>query len=279
MKTLLELTRLTELYLKEKGVPSPRLESEWLVAETLKIDRLTIYADFNRPITELEQKHLRDALTRRGKREPLQYILGEVSFLNCRLKVNSNVLIPRPETEILADKIIQSIDPKCSGTLWDICCGSGALGIALKKARPNLNVVLSDLSTKALKIARENAQLNEVAVTFLEGDLLEPFKGLKADFVVSNPPYVTEDEFKNLEPEVKCYEPKEALVSGATGDEFYQRFAVGLPSYLNEGARVWMELGPKDSEKYFKDLQWKSVLTELDLSGTPRYLMLVQNDS
>jgi release factor glutamine methyltransferase len=277
MKTLLEIARLSESYLKEKGVVSPRLEAEWLVASLLKIDRLTLYTDSDRPVTDDEQQLLRAALLQRGARVPLQYILGETSFLDCTLSVSESVLIPRPETELLAEKIIQAIPRGCKKIFWDICCGSGAIGIAVKKARPELKVTLSDLSTAALEVARENARKNGVEVEFLEGDLLAPFAGRKADYVVSNPPYVTLEEFEALEPEVKNYEPKGALVAGPTGLEFYERFAEGLPSYLNPEAIVWFELGPPETEKLFENPFWMKPKTEADYAGRARYLTLLQN--
>ena len=123
---------------------------------------------------------------------------------------------------------------------WDICCGSGCLGIGLKKAHPHLDVTLSDLSAEALALAKKNADLNELSVNFLSGDLLAPFAGKKADLVLCNPPYVTEEEYASLDPEVKNYEPKMALLGGLT---FYQRLSQELPKYLNPGAKIFLEIG------------------------------------
>lgn len=272
MKTILEITLLAADFLAKKGLASPRLEAEYLVAESLGMKRLEIYVDYDRPVTEAEQAKIRPYLERRGKREPLQYLFEEVSFLDCPFKVNPSVLIPRPETEILADKIVKEIKNPAGKILWDLCTGSGCLGISIKKKLPELTVVLSDLCPQALKVARENAALNQVDVEFLEGDLLVPFKGRRAHYVVSNPPYVTEDEYLSLEPEVKDFEPKSALVSGTTGKEFYQRLANELPYYLEPGGVVWMELGPADTETVFTDSFWKERFTEPDWSGQPRFL-------
>ncbi len=147
----------------------------------MKVPRLQLYMDFERPLNQPELDLCRARLVRRGKGEPLQYIRGEIEFLDCLIKLTPAVLIPRQETEILVDKIIGRLKrQELSGKiLWDVCCGSGCIGIALKKKFPTLQVVLSDLSSEALQVARENAQANGVDVSFMQGDLLNPFAGKK----------------------------------------------------------------------------------------------------
>lgn len=247
------------------------------MAEVLGVNRLALYTDAQKPLSDQEIDKLRSALKRRGAREPLQYILGEVKFLDVTLKVDPRVLIPRPETEILADKIIKAIPQDSEKVFWDICAGSGAIGLAVKKARPRLKVTLADISPQALEVARENARLNGLEVEFLEGDFLAPFKGRKADYAASNPPYISEKEYLTLEPEVKNFEPVGALVSGGTGREFYERFNRDAPSYLNPEAIVWLELGPAGTEKIFENDSWSEVKMELDYSSLPRYLTMMRN--
>jgi release factor glutamine methyltransferase len=209
----------------------------------------------------------------------LQYIHGQVEFFSCHFKVTRDVLIPRQETEILIDKIYQELSPLSlhGKKLWDLCTGSGCMGIALKKKLPSLEVTLSDLSNGALAIAKENANLNEVVVNFLQGDLLAPFQGKKTDFVVCNPPYISENEFQTLDSEVKNFEPRMALVSGNSGLEFYERLAKELPSFLNRGAKVWLEIGAGQGNallSLFDKGPWKQFRCEQDWAGHDRFFFL-----
>jgi release factor glutamine methyltransferase len=158
-----------------------------------------------------------------------------------------------------------------------VCCGSGCIGIALKKKFPHLEVHLSDISEEALTVAKENALKNQVDVTFHQGDLLAPFKGQMADIILCNPPYVSEKEFLLLDPSVKDFEPKLALVGDADGFGFYQRLAVELPEYLKAGGWVFLEMGctqKKGIETIFEDPIWQGSSSICDLSGRDRFFFL-----
>ncbi|MCB1113177.1 MAG: peptide chain release factor N(5)-glutamine methyltransferase [Chlamydiia bacterium] len=277
MKTTLELLELTESYLRDKQISSPKVEAQWLLAQVLKMDRLQLYTDAHKPVTESEVKKLRAALKRRGAREPLQYIIGETDFFNLTLKVTPDVLIPRPETEVLVEKILQAIPEDSNKVFWDICSGSGAIGLSVKKARPNLKVVLSDISNKALAVAKENAKINELEVEFLEGDLFFPFSERRTDFIASNPPYVSEKDYLTLEPEVREFEPKLALVGRDDGWEFYKRFEKECRSHLNPEAMIWLELGPENTKSLFENPFWEAIKEEVDYAGHSRYLTARQN--
>jgi release factor glutamine methyltransferase len=235
--------------LRRSGIQDPLREAEWLLANLLGISRGELYLQQGIvvPTQEWQKK-----IELRSQRVPLAYILGSVPFLDCMISVSPDVLIPRPETELLADKIIQELEGKDleRKVLFDVCTGSGCLAIALKKHLPDLTVIASDISNKALAKAQENAQNNGVQISFLQGDLLAPFFQ-KADFVVSNPPYIAKKEFLDLEPEVKK-EPIGALVSGPTGLEMYQRLARELPDYLNVPAKIWLEIGSDQGEEIQK---------------------------
>ena len=166
MKSLSEILRVSSAFLEEKGVaPSKRL-AEDLIASALGLKRLDLFM-------------------------PLAYIAGEVDFYGCKIRVDRRVLIPRHETEILVDQIAKRVE---KGRLWDLCTGSGCIGIALKKARPQLEVVLADLSAEALEVAKRNAAGNGVQVEICQGDLLTPFLGQTADCVVCTPPYIDSRE-------------------------------------------------------------------------------------
>lgn len=276
MKNILDVLTLSTDYLKQRGIANPRRQAEDLIADALQLKRLQLYVEFERPLNDLELDLCRKNLSRRGKGEPLQYIRGFVEFCDCRIQVTPDVLIPRQETELLAEKIIKDLSQvDCKGKiLWDVCAGSGSLGLAIKKRIPDLTVVLSDLSQAALELAKKNAQENKLDVQFLLGDLLEPFSGQTCDFFVCNPPYIAEGEFAGLDPEVKNFEPKGALIAGASGLEFYERLAKELPKYLKKGGRGWFELGTGQGEPVlalFSGSGWKDCRYEKDWSGHDRF--------
>ncbi len=243
MKTLLDILTLSANYLQQYGIQNPRRQAEELIADALGTQRLNLYMEFDRPLSENELDVCRKCLLRRAKGEPLQYIKGEMEFYGCRIFLNQSVLIPRQETEILVDKIVKQIEKedlrgKC---LWDVCCGSGCMGIALKKKFPQLKVVLSDVSKEALEMAQKNAVENQVEVEWLMGDLLHPFDQCQANYFVCNPPYIAEHEFSHLDVEVRNFEPRSALVSGTSGLEIYMRLAEELKGFLAPQAKVWFE--------------------------------------
>lgn len=279
MKTLGEVLKLAGTYLEEKGITRSQRVAEDLLAHQLRKKRLDLYMQFDRPLDENELTLFRALLLRRAKGEPLEQILGEVEFYGCHLKVTPDVLIPRPETEILLDKICKRLEGEnLEGKVaWDVCTGSGCLGLGLKKKFPELNVVLSDLSKKALEIAKINACQNAVDVSFLEGDLLTPFAGKKADIFITNPPYISQNEFDALDFEVRNFEPKMALLGGDRGLEFYERLAKELPEHLNPRARVFFEIGFQQGKpilSLFSENCWSIKFFETDFSGHDRFFFL-----
>ncbi len=273
MKTLGEILNLSVQHLKERQVPRARRMAEELLAHHLGLKRLDLYMQFDRPMLESELAAYRASLKRKIKGEPLEYILEKISFFHCQIEVSPAVLIPRQETEILLSKASQGVAPEMK-TAWDLCCGSGCLGIGLKKAHPDLEVTLSDLSESALALAKKNAVLNQVEVNFLHGDLLAPFAGKKADLILCNPPYVTEEEYAALDPEVKHYEPKMALVGGLT---FYERLSQELPNYLNPHAKLFLEIGASQGSavlSLFSAAYWKVKRVEKDWADHDRFFFL-----
>jgi release factor glutamine methyltransferase len=279
VKTLGEVLKLSIQYLESKKVARARRSVEEIIAHLLQINRVDLYMQFDRPLEEKELSLIREFLRRSAHGEPLQYIFGEVSFYHCRFEVSPDVLIPRQETEILMDKVSQelkSMDLK-GKSAWDLCTGSGCLGIALKKTFPELEVALSDISPSALDIAKKNSERNRVSVSFYEGDFLAPFKGQKTDFILCNPPYVSEKEYLELEREVRDFEPERALVGGATGLEFYERLAGELAPFLFPRARIFLEIGAGQGEpvsSFFKEKIWKNKRIEKDWAGHDRFFFL-----
>lgn len=279
MKTLGEVLQISIAYLKEKHIENPRRQAEAIFSQVLGLDRLNLYMNFDRPLSEPELDACREALKRRGKGEPFEYIFPEIEFYGCKIKITPAVIIPRQETEILLDKavsLLKDLDLK-GKTAWDVCCGSGCLGIGLKKRFPDLQVVLSDLSPEALEVAKENARRNQIELDFRQGDLLAPFAGQKADIFFCNPPYLSETEYPALDREVRDFEPKRALVSGPTGLEFYERLSNELKNYLNPGAKVFFEIGTGQGEALhalFTASCWKTKLLEKDWAGHDRFFFL-----
>ncbi len=279
MKTLGEVLNLSAQFLKEKGCQRSRRTAEELIGFILKIKRLDLYMQFDRPIVEGELELLRPLLKRAAKGEPLEYITNEVSFYHCTLSVTLDVLIPRPETEILVDSACKQLqkEPLEGKVAWDLCTGSGCIGIAVKKACPQLTMTLSDLSSKALAVAGDNAQRNSVEVELLHGDLLAPFAGRTADFIFCNPPYISSQEFLTLDPSVKDFEPSTALVGGEDGLAFYRRLNEELTPHLNPGAKVYFEIG-RGQGKALLDLfsgpKWKNPRIEKDWAGHDRFFFL-----
>lgn len=279
MKTLLEVLRLSSEHLENKGVESSRREAEELIADALNLSRVDLYLNFDRPLSEQELSVVREKLARRAKGEPAAYIRGQVDFYHCRIHLSPSVLIPRQETEILVDKIVKelkfiSLEGK---RLLDLCCGSGCIGLALKREFPDLDVYLSDISKEALDIARKNAAENELDVSLFEGDLFQPFLNEKFDFIICNPPYVTASEYEGLSKEVKDFEPKTALLGGLDGLDIYRRLKDEFSFRLKPGGKAWLEIGASQGAALldiFSDPIYRKVLLEKDWAGHDRFISL-----
>ena len=277
MRSVLEVIKLSKEYLDDHKIEAPRLQAEELLAHLLGCKRLDLYMRHDRPLVEKELADLREMLKRRGRGEPLGYIFGRCEFLGCTLELSSAVLIPRQETEIMMAKIVEELGETKKLIAWDLCTGSGCLGIALKKHLPSLHVTLSDISSDALALAQKNAIKNNVEVSCVQGDLLAPFRGQKTDLLLCNPPYVREEEFAGLEREVREFEPKQALVSGPSGLEFYTRLARQLPPHLHPGAKIFFEIGAGQGEALFQLFSapcWKNKHLEKDWAGHDRFFFL-----
>ncbi|NDD58371.1 MAG: peptide chain release factor N(5)-glutamine methyltransferase [Chlamydiae bacterium] len=276
MKTLGEVYNLSVQFLEQKKIERSKFLVQALLTFVMGIDKLSLFMSFETPLQEVELSKIREYLSQIAKGKPIEQILGVIDFFDCRIFVSEDVLIPRPETEILVDMLAKEISENAV-TVWDVCCGSGCLGISLKKKFSHLSVTLSDISSKALGIAKVNARRNNVSVNFLQGDLLEPYKSLKADLVICNPPYLSQDEYDQVDLSVKDYEPKIALVGGFTGLEFYQRLAEMLPHYLNPGAKVYFEIGcnqGNDVLDIFSSPVWRKKRLLNDWAGHDRFFFL-----
>lgn len=279
MKTIAEILSLSSAFLSEKSVERPRRSAEELLASVLCVKRMDLYLQHDRPLVESELEAIRPLLKRRAAGEPLEQILGECEFFHCRLAVTSDVLIPRQETEILVDLVAKKLGerPASGRILWDLCTGSGCIGLSLKKALPELSVSLSDLCPKALAVAKKNAEANGLTVDLRQGNLLDPFFGEKADVILCNPPYISQAEYDALDPGVRDFEPRQALLAGERGTEFYERIAKELPPFLRDGAQVFLEIGAAQGEavqEIFNQLPWSRRSLLKDWAGKDRFFFL-----
>lgn len=246
MITILEAIKLSTEYLDKKNVESPRANAEILLSEILKVKRLDLYLSFDKPLTDSEINLYREAIKKRGMRIPLQYIVGQVDFYGLKIMVNENVLIPRPETELLVEKIIGEVKNKSELKILDIGSGSGNISLTLAKNISDSFVQGIDISPEAVNIANENAKINLISnVNFSQKDIFEDeiISFGKFDIIVSNPPYVSISDYQNLEPELKNYEPKIALTDDDDGLRFYRRIALLLKHLLNSNGKLFLELG------------------------------------
>ncbi|VVT42898.1 Release factor glutamine methyltransferase [Chlamydia avium] len=261
-------------YLTYHGIAFPSREAEDILMDfigvTSRAHLSTIY------LNKEQLSNYWQRIYKRSQRMPSAYIHGSVSFLGMPLVVDSRVLIPRPETELLAEKIIQYLKVRPQITrFYDVCCGSGCLGLAVKKYCPSVEVILSDICPKAVEIARLNAERNHLSVEILIGDLFSPYT-FPADAFVCNPPYLSFTEILYSDPEVRCYEPWKALVGGNTGTEFYERIARNLNKILLPGGVAWLEIGYKQGEIVTKIFEKSGISGRLyqDFSGWDRIFFL-----
>lgn len=242
--TTRRLLAWTSEHLSRKGVQSPRLSTEMLLAHVLGVDRLKLYMDPDRPANDLERATFRGLVERVVGHEPVEYLVGKCPFFSMMLAVSPDVLIPRPSTETLIEHVIQHARRTPgfnSPTIADVGTGSGAIAIALAKHIPHSRVIATDISEKALAVARENAEAHQVAdrIEFRQGDLLEPIAHERLRYLVSNPPYISDAEWRGVEPNVKDHEPQSALRGGADGLRYLRELIEkGRPLLDNPGQLV-----------------------------------------
>lgn len=279
--TVLEVIQKSTEFLGRKGVESPRLQIELLLAHVLRMPRLKLYLSFDRELTESELTTLRELVMRRGNREPLQHLVGTVSFCGYEIAVNRDVFIPRPETELLAEQCWIWLEQSGieSPAVLDVGTGSGCVAIALALRCPAARITAVDISEAALGVARSNAARHcvEDRITFFCGDGFSPIaKGTRFDLVVSNPPYIPTEEISRLQPEVRDYDPRVALDGGADGLGFIRRLAVEAGDYMAPGGRLMIELGDGQAELargIFGAAGWNVEDVKVDDRGCPRVLV------
>jgi len=248
-----------------------RRDAELLLMHTIARDRVYLLTHPETLLTPEQAAVYEEWIARRMRHEPVQYITGEQEFFGLTFRVTPNVLIPRPETEHLVEAALARVDRHAALRIADIGTGSGAIAVALAHALPNARITALDISPSALAVARENAERHEFGsrIRFVQSDLLDAVAGGQFDMIVSNPPYVAEDE--DLEPQVRDYEPASALIAGPEGLDVYRRLIPQAQAALKPGGWLLLEIGHGQREA-LEDLLagWSDVSFIADLQGIPR---------
>lgn len=276
--SILDVIQRSADFLAKRGVASPRLQVELLLAYALKMPRMKLYLNFERVLSEAELDALRALVQRRGQREPLQYIVGSTSFCGIEVGLNRSVLIPRPETELLAERAWVFLNQLADAPIaLDLGTGSGCLAIALAVNAPKSRVHAVEISEAALALARQNATKHGAQIEFHAGDFFSAAPpDLRCDLIVSNPPYIPSARIETLESEVRDYEPRLALDGGADGQDFYRKIAAQGRGFLRPEGRVMLELdeeGADATRKIFVNEGWEVEALEKDYNGQARILI------
>lgn len=276
-----EMIKLGEVRLTRAHCMDPWLDAELLYYYLTGTDRVDLFLRANKPVSEQEEKAYFELISQREKRIPLQHITGTQEFMGLTFKVNSDVLIPRQDTEILVEeaaKIIRGDNPRIrerkAWKLLDLCCGSGAIGISLARICENVKVTASDYSQPALDTAKGNAERNRVKIKFLQGDLYSAVGKKSYDMIVSNPPYIRTHMIPILQDEVKAFEPMMALDGGEDGLRFYREIVAEAPKHLKKQGVLILEIGHDQAEDVSRLIKETGAFTKVnvvkDLAGHDR---------
>ena len=268
---ILEMTRR----FRAAGIPDPEFDSAALLAFLCGRNALSLRLDMETEIDQETEGQYRSLCARKIRREPLQYITGESRFCGYSFAVTPDVLIPRPETELLCEWAVEKIPVDASPRILDLCCGSGCIGLTLKAEYPDAQVTLSDISADALAVASQNAEALSLDIVLHRGDLLEGFPECSFDLILSNPPYIPAGDCDSLQPEV-LREPRLALDGGMDGCDVYRRIADGARSVLAPGGQLLMELGIDEAEQVSSLLSacgYTGIRIKNDYAGIQRMIL------
>jgi release factor glutamine methyltransferase len=270
----------TAKFLAQKGSEFPRLDAEVLLAQALGCKRIELYTRYEETAPDEARGRMRELVRQRLEGCPVAYLVGRKEFFSLELEVNRDVLIPRPDTEVLVVECLRLAKPLAEPTVVDIGTGSGAIAVAIAKQHKAARVSAVDVSAAALAVAQRNAEKHKVSdrVTFLEGDLFAPLPAGEAfDFVVSNPPYIRHDDIAGLVPGVRDYEPHVALDGGPSGFDVFDRLIADAKDHLKPGGYLLVEIGsPQEKEARTRieaDGAYELGKTVKDGSGHPRVLI------
>ncbi|MCD9186676.1 MAG: peptide chain release factor N(5)-glutamine methyltransferase [Pyrinomonadaceae bacterium] len=278
MKVSENLKKASEI-LQESGVVDARRNANTLLGFLLRKDRAFLIAHDDYQLTEAEQKHFDEIIERRAKREPLQHITGKQEFFGLEFEVNRDVLIPRPETELIVENAIEILKAKENPRFCEVGVGSGCISVSILHTLENTSATGLDISEKALRTAKRNAEKHRVSERFdLQiSDVFEVLKDQRFDLIVSNPPYISSDEIKDLQTEVKNFEPLNALTDGADGFSIIEKIIENAPRFLSSNGFLVMEIGFGQSERVGAMIDrkiWCEPEFLHDLQGIPRTLKI-----
>ena len=266
--------------LKNSGCPDPEIDARWIAEDVLGMNASELRFEAQKTPDTKKLLALEDCLCRRCAGEPVQYILRRADFMGLKLYVDERVLIPRQDTETLAEAAIVALQGKPKTAVLDLCAGSGAIGLSIATLVPGASVTLADLSADALEVARKNAKLLNVDAEFRLGDLFQAVEWRKFDLIVSNPPYIPSDELEKLQREVR-FEPAMALDGGADGLDFYRRIAEEAGKHLNPGGSIYLEVGAGEAQATLEllrnNLDAAASGIQKDLNGIERIVWLRSN--
>lgn len=281
--TIAQAIHQAEQKLAEAGISSARLDAELLFCHAAKRDRAWLLAHFNDHAGQEIISVFGRLVARRIRREPVQYITGFREFWGLEFIVTPAVLIPRPETEFIVEACISEAAGKTAPIIIDLCTGSGCIAVSLAREMPTARIFATDASHGALTIARQNAARHGVSgsIRFLEGDLFAPLLELNiqgaVDIIAANPPYISSEDAAGLQPEVRYYEPKEALVAGPQGTEIQRRIIESAPKFLKSGGVLVMEMGANQADALkgmiYKGAAFKDPQVLKDLAGIERVII------
>jgi len=275
--TIRDLIHETTLTLEATGIPSSRLDAEVLLAFCMGCDRLEFIKNPDRPVSHEQLTAFNKIIDRRLRFEPVAYITGRKAFWSFTLEVNPDVLIPRPDTEVIVEEALAVLRTQAfeQPRILDIGTGSGAIALALATEIPGAQITATDISAAALAVAQKNARALrlEKSMTFLQGDLFEAVCG-DFDMIISNPPYIAAEEYDALAPGVKDFEPREALWAGKSGLEFYEKLVYQAPNYLREKGWLLLEIGAKQSKSVHAVMSgfYDCIDVRADYAGLPRVI-------
>ena len=275
---IIEIIKWGEEYFKIKGFENPKQEIEWLLCDLLQLKRIDLYLKFEDIINKSKLKKLKSWIKRRIEREPLQYITGKVEFYGLKFISTPQALIPRPETERLVDITLNSLKKIPEPKILEIGTGSGCVSIAVSNKKPRANILSLDISKNALELAEINAKSNNCKnINFLEMDFLSEIPDDKFDILISNPPYISQKEIKNIMPEVKNYEPRIALTDFEEGLNFYYRIAKVGRTLIPNGIII-LEVGlgkhPQKVFSLFKEAGFDQLELIKDYNNNERILKI-----
>lgn len=292
-QTVLEILNKTTAFFQKKGVPDPRLDAQYILAHGLGMkNRMDLYLNFEKPLTAAELDVLRPLVARRANREPLQHIVGDTSFRGFRIKCDPRALIPRPETEELVDLAKSRLEGIENPFIVEVGTGTGAIAISCAKEIAGARVLATDISAEALSLAKENAEINQLAsaanpLQFAQGDLLDAVTadvltcaGIAADSkincLIANLPYIPDGEKEKLQPEVGNFDPALALFGGADGLDLVRKLLTQTENRLASGAAILLEIGSEQAamlEAEAANYPWlKFITSHKDYCGNIRFV-------